>query len=120
MFVDSVIIVSMIAGCLAFFIFVAIFAAVFQRELGTKKRKELEEGATLEKQRLTPVQDEAEIEYTTETIQPDSKTPVTGYPHAQVNVYSVGNMFDLVVSTYILKRTILAPYVGGFFVMYQF
>ena len=85
MYVDSVIIVSMIVGCLAFFLLIAIFIAVFQRELGTKHREKLEEGDVSEKQRLTPMPDEAQVEYTTETVQPDRKTPVSRYPHAQVN-----------------------------------
>ncbi len=85
MYVDSVIIVSMIVGCLAFFLLIAIFIAVFQRELGTKHREKLEEGDVSEKQRLTPMPDEAQVEYTTETVQPESKTPVSRYPHAQVN-----------------------------------
>ncbi|CAB4023544.1 synaptotagmin-6 isoform X1 [Paramuricea clavata] len=83
MFVDSVIIVALIVGCLVFFLLVAIFAALFQRELGTKHREKLEEGDISEKQRLTPMPDEAQVEYTTETVQPDSKTPVDGYPHVQ-------------------------------------
>ena len=84
MFVDNVIIVSLIVGCLAFFLFVAIFIAVFQRELGTKHCEKLEEGDVLEKQRLTPMPDDAQLAFTTETIQPESKTSsAAGYPHVQ-------------------------------------
>ena len=89
MFVDNVIIISLIVGCLALFLFVAIFIAVFQRELGTKHCEKLEDGDVSEKQRLTPMPDEAQLEFTTETVQPESKTgSVSGYPHVQVNISS--------------------------------
>ena len=88
MFVDSVIIISVIVGCLAFFLLVAIFTAIFQRELGTKHVEKFDDAEDSEKERLTPiaVQDEAQVEYTTETVQPENKIPISGYPHAQVNM----------------------------------
>ena len=90
MFVDSVIIISVIVGCLAFFLLVAIFTAIFQRELGTKHVEKFDDAEDSEKERLTPiaVQDEAQVEYTTETVQPENKIPISGYPHAQVNMFS--------------------------------
>ena len=89
MFVDNVIIVSLIVGCLVFFLLVGIFVAVFQRKLGSKHCEKLEEGDVSEKQRLTPMPDEAQLQFTTKTVQPESKTSsVLGYPHVQVSVSS--------------------------------
>lgn len=87
MSVDSVIIISLVVACLAFFLLVGIFSAIFYRELGKKHREKLEEGEDSEREKLTPVavQDEAQLDYTTETVQPESKTPVSGYPHVLVN-----------------------------------
>ena len=102
MYIDSVIIVSLTVGCLAFFLLVAVFVAIFQRELGTKvtkHREKLEEGEVSEMERLTPMPDEAQVEYTTETVQPDSKTPAAGYPHAQVNrLLAASGLADTLVS----------------------
>lgn len=85
MFIDSVIIVSIVVSCLVFFLLVAIFSAVFHRKLGNKKRdKNEEDDALSETKRLTPVPlDESVIEYTTSSVQPVSKFPVDGYPHNQ-------------------------------------
>lgn len=99
MYVDGVIIVVLVVGALAFFLFVGIFAAVFQRQLGTKRlekfEEETQEGDVYETQRLTPIPaDDAQMEYTTETVQPETTTPIRGYPHTQVHINQFTKYFS--------------------------
>ena len=96
MHIDATIIVIVIVSGLGIIGLVAIFAAVFQRKLGTKKDYQKQEREDLEETKTySPVPfDDTPMEYTTTNVQPQSKGDTLGYPHnMQVNNFGENIIF---------------------------
>lgn len=87
MYVDGIVALSLVGCCLVFFLVVALFSALFHRSLGTAQIPKSSEKNDLETQdnaTIPLVTEDAQLEYTTEIVQPEDTSSAHGYPHYEV------------------------------------